>query len=359
MKKKIIGILVCMLLISTVVLPVSGTLTVDRTSNPFLYRGTLYVGGSGPSNYSTIQDAINDASNGDIVFVYDDSSPYYENVVVDKSIELTGEDKNTTIIDGSGTGSVINITTDTVTVSGFTIQNSGSEYPNSGIYIISNNTIISGNIVQNNYDGIYHYGSNSNTIVSNIVNSNSRRGISMDYSSDNSISMNNVEYNLQTGMIIDAWSSSNTIHLNNVLNNGLNGIQLDDYSNNNRIFGNVIEDNNGYGVKIGDSSDNNIIFHNNLINNIPNAYDECINYWDNEGKGNYWDDYEERYPDAHKKWLKGVWDTPYDIPAGFNQDRYPLIRPYRKSMPYINPFFLQFLEQHPNIFPILRTLLGL
>ena len=98
MKKKIIGILVCMLLISTVVLPVSGTLTVDRTSKPLLYRGTLYVGGSGPGNYSTIQSAINDAVDDDTVFVYDDSSPYNENVVVDKSIELTGEDKNTTIM---------------------------------------------------------------------------------------------------------------------------------------------------------------------------------------------------------------------------------------------------------------------
>ena len=107
------------------------------------------------------------------------------------------------------------------------------------------------------------------------------------------------------------------------------------------------------------TSNNNIIDHNNLINNIPNAYDECMNYWDYDGIGNYWDDYELRYPEAHKKWLKGIWDTPYDVPGGDNQDRYPLIRPYSKSIPYINPLFLQFLEQHPNIFPILRTLLGL
>jgi len=49
-----------------------------------LGRDTLYVGGSGFGNYSTIQDAVDNASSGDTVYVYDDSSPYIENVVVDK-----------------------------------------------------------------------------------------------------------------------------------------------------------------------------------------------------------------------------------------------------------------------------------
>lgn len=40
---------------------------------------TLYVGGSGPGNYTTIQSAINESSNGDTVFVY--SGIYYDNVI--------------------------------------------------------------------------------------------------------------------------------------------------------------------------------------------------------------------------------------------------------------------------------------
>jgi hypothetical protein len=59
---------------------------------------TLYVGGSGPGNYTKIQDAIDDASDGDTVFVYDDSSPYYKNMVIDKKINLTGEHRETTVI---------------------------------------------------------------------------------------------------------------------------------------------------------------------------------------------------------------------------------------------------------------------
>ena len=47
----------------------------------------LYVGGSGPGNYSKIQDAIDDASDGDTVFVF--NGIYYENVWIDeKSINL-------------------------------------------------------------------------------------------------------------------------------------------------------------------------------------------------------------------------------------------------------------------------------
>ena len=53
-----------------------------------------------PDDYPTIQEAIDNANNGDTVFVK--SGIYYEEVEVDKSINLIGEDRNTTIIMGSG-----------------------------------------------------------------------------------------------------------------------------------------------------------------------------------------------------------------------------------------------------------------
>ena len=67
-----------------------------RSCSPLCARdGTWwYVGGSGPGNYTRIQDAIDDASNDDTAFVYAASSPYYENVIVNKSINLMGEDKS-------------------------------------------------------------------------------------------------------------------------------------------------------------------------------------------------------------------------------------------------------------------------
>ncbi|MCZ2809141.1 MAG: pectinesterase family protein, partial [Candidatus Bathyarchaeota archaeon] len=53
-----------------------------------------------PDNYATIQEAINNANEGDTIFVR--AGTYYEHVVVDKALSLVGENKHNTIIDGSG-----------------------------------------------------------------------------------------------------------------------------------------------------------------------------------------------------------------------------------------------------------------
>ena len=64
------------------------------------YNKILYVGGNGESNYTIIQEAIDDALDGDTIYVYDESSPYQENLIINKKINLIGEDYKTTIIDG-------------------------------------------------------------------------------------------------------------------------------------------------------------------------------------------------------------------------------------------------------------------
>ena len=80
----------------------------------------LYVGGSGEGNYTSIQDAIDNATDGNTVFVFNDSSPYEESIVVDKSIKLIGEDRNTTFINGSSWGKgIVYICADRTTFSGF------------------------------------------------------------------------------------------------------------------------------------------------------------------------------------------------------------------------------------------------
>ncbi|MGF3554110.1 MAG: hypothetical protein ACQXXF_02395, partial [Thermoplasmatota archaeon] len=63
---------------------------LDNRIKPGNGGNWLYVGGSGPKNYTKIQDAIDKATDGDTVFVYDDSSPYKENVIIYKSIKLIG-----------------------------------------------------------------------------------------------------------------------------------------------------------------------------------------------------------------------------------------------------------------------------
>ena len=85
-KGLVIGIL--FLFIGAIVLPVTGTISVRKTSNIMSKGDTFYVGGSGPGNYSKIQDAIDNTSDGDTVFVYDDSSPYYESLQINTLINL-------------------------------------------------------------------------------------------------------------------------------------------------------------------------------------------------------------------------------------------------------------------------------
>jgi len=284
--KKLLVFGVIVLFLSVSVIPSTGTTDVKQITMPTSSGNTLYVGGSGPNNYTKIQDAIDDASDGDTVFVYDDSSPYYEHVVIGytKSINLVGEDRNTTVIDGGGNGHVVEICEPEVNISGFTIQNSGHEMGHdlvrgSGIVILGHlktRTIFDNNIVDN-YCGISLYCSWYNIIYGNKISAN--------------------VYG---------------IHISPSLG----------FSSKNKIYGNIIK-NNHYGIRF-DSPDDNNIFHNDFINNIQHAYDYWENTWDDgyPSGGNYWDDYIGT--DGNND---GIGDSPYDIPGDRNQDGFPLIEP--------------------------------
>jgi len=271
---------------------------------------TLYVGGDGNGNYTNIQDAVDDAYNGDTVFVY--SGTYYENIVISKTIRLIGEDKITTIIDGSRHNDVIFLSSYSVNISGFTIQNSGSGYSGISLTDYSYYHIISDNIISKNFDGIsLSYYTVRNIIRSNIIYDNS------------------------------------------------NGISLGYFCKNNSILRNTISDNTYYGIYISASNDNNFLCFNNLIKNGQNVHDGGNNNWDNEWNGNYWDDFEEKHPLARKIWLKGIWSEPYEIPGGNNQDSYPLFEPTDESKVQTNIIsnrpYLQ-IQQILEKFPILEQI---
>ena len=88
--------LICIFLILTV-LPTSANIYHNSSLNSFKLGKTLYVGGNGLNNYSKIQDAIDNASDGDTVFVY--SGIYYELIDINKSIYLIGERFDPPVID--------------------------------------------------------------------------------------------------------------------------------------------------------------------------------------------------------------------------------------------------------------------
>jgi len=93
----------------------------------------LYVGGSGPGNYTSIKEAIKDSENGFTIFVF--NGTYYEHFAINKSINLIGEDKYSTIIDGEQHAHVMNFKTNWINVSGFTIRNTRDWANDCGIKI--------------------------------------------------------------------------------------------------------------------------------------------------------------------------------------------------------------------------------
>jgi len=212
MKTKCLAVVFILLFIGTCTfLAIADTKILLPTS-----RGnTLYVGGSGPGNYTRIQDAVDNASDGDTVFVYDDSSPYNEKIAVNKSILLLGENKDTTIIESSN-GTVVRFSVNKVQISGFTIQNSGLG-TSTGIKASTSNNIISNNIIKGHDYGIFLFGSN-NTIYGNFIINNDE-GIRLDSiniitSINNTINRNEIANSSSYSMYLDL-SHSNHIYENN------------------------------------------------------------------------------------------------------------------------------------------------
>lgn len=180
MKRKIILItILSLLLIINILNPISLGLNITNSNNInqelTKNSNTLYVGGTGPNNYTKIKDAINDASNGGTIFVY--SGTYYEYIVLYKSLNIIGENKETTNITCMDKTDVIKISADNVTIKGFTLYDAGQNFlyrTDAGIEISNNknNITIEENIITKGYCGILSQDSENVTIKNNIFHTN-------------------------------------------------------------------------------------------------------------------------------------------------------------------------------------------
>ncbi len=215
---KALTVAVILLFVGVGVQPVIADI-VKEPFKPLPNGNTLYVGGTGEGNYTNIQDAIDDASDGDTVFVYDDSSPYYESIKVNKLITLMGEDKDTTNIDIRNAGeTAVKLNSKDIIITGFTIQNAR----NNGIIVNGNNCIIThNNIIFNGENGI-RLNSGNNLITFNVIR------------------------NQNTGIYSEIWAESmgsNTIKRNTFsdLNVGIEFYLIgDNYIEQNNFFNNKI-----------------------------------------------------------------------------------------------------------------------
>ncbi len=293
--KRILAIGIILLFIGMSISSSTGFDTVKQSNTAISNGKTLYVGGSGPNNYTKIQDAIDNASDGDTVYVYDDSSPYYEyDIKINKSINLIGENRDTTTVDGTEEGDVFIIKdTNNVTITDFTIRNS-TFYRNiktefgGGIRIkrADNCTIHSNNIIKNGRWGVYIEGGSQFTTIlnndisrnhwagiefghgkhcliqNNIVDGNWIRGITLWIKSKNTTIIENIITNNFYG-IYDTGRSAPNIISGNIISNNDDGIQI--YSDSKVVSNNIISNNTRYGIYI--DSDTNIISENFIFNN--------------------------------------------------------------------------------------------
>jgi len=225
---------------------------------------TIYV----PTDYSSIQEAIDAASLGDTVFVW--NGTYYEDggvSITKKRITLQGEDANTTTINGKWTADkVVNVTGNYVNVNGFMVA--GSTLSGHGIYVEGDNCIISDNNIVDGRYGISLSGSNSSTVAHN--NASTRYyGIYLSSSSDCVVSDNIANWSI--GGIYLYYSSNCVLENNIAIAHYDSGIYLE-YSSNCVLENNIANSNGGMfdgGIYLYYSS--NCV----LENNIANSNDGC------------------------------------------------------------------------------------
>lgn len=264
-----------------------------------------------PSGSQTIQEAINNANQGDMILI--EAGTFRENLMINKAVTLRGFAKNATFIKAENTSKpVVEIKANNVILHGFTVQNGLVGVGVSGYNFTSMSDIAA---VSNVQAGIELEFSHNNIILDSIASSNSFEGVRIGNSTGNLVANNIVTQNENVGIELTA-SINNRISNNTVAFHSApstdQGIWVQEGSNDNTFDGNTIL-RNSKGVDIYSSS-NNIFYHNNFLNNSIQAdRDELSpsNYWDNGVEGNYWSDY--------------TGSGPYPIGSTGDTDNFPLL----------------------------------
>lgn len=213
-------------------------------------------------------------------------------------------------------------------------QNNISDNDNAGIYV---DNYCGKNAIQANEiswtragPGIVLDDDNyQNEIRENHVTRNAQHGVFLDYFCDeNLITANNLAGNTQHGLALTQYCDNNEIEHNLLNENGGHGAFLDD-SDNNKLKNNTAWDNAQYGLRVESGADLNELWDNFVgANDVDQGYDaDTSNAWDDGvGRGNYWGDYQTKYPGATH--AGGVWNTDYELAGPTNQlDHFPLVFP--------------------------------
>ena len=290
-------------------------------------------GGYVQREFSSIQEAINAAENGSTIHV--PSAVYYEHIILNKTVSLVAENVSTTIIEGSGGGTVVEITADNVSITGFTVQNSGWGWYRNGIHVHSaDNCEIRGNYLSNNCHNIRLNYSRGSTVANNMVDGNGY-GIRLINSRD-CVAINNNVSNCIGGVHLE--NATGCFVNRNYFFENSQGIRLYSPCVGNRITANTVYSNTYEGMietMPGNTTfHKNLFFHNSFIDNAEAfIYKASGNIWDYgyPSGGNYWSRYNGTDmcsgPQQNDTGSDGIGDTPHPV-GGPDVDDYPLMYPW-------------------------------
>ena len=201
---------------------------------------------------TSIQNAVNSASSGDVIIVK--PGTYYENIrIITQNLVIRSESGNpqdTAITAKDLRTNVITLEqANNTSISGFKITGSGEGY--SGVYLVRcSSCTITNNDLSGNYQGIYLRYSDYNSILNNVV-LGKYKGIYLQDSNYNTLSGNRANSSTPYGIHL-MRSQRNTIS-NNIANSNNYGILLEN-TNYNNLNGNIANSNSGYGFYLTNSS---------------------------------------------------------------------------------------------------------
>jgi len=263
------------------------------------YATTIHVGVNHP--VKKIKQALVLANDGDTIIVH--SGVYKEGtILISKKIHFIG--KNFPVLDGQNKNEVVSINADDVVVKGFKVINSGYAALNDpcGIRVYDkNNVLIQGNILDNNFFGIYLQNSTNCIVKNNVIKaygkaeqligngihcwkSNNlqiignritghRDGIYFEFVTQSVIWRNIANNNIRYGLHF--MFSNDDAYITNVFKNNGAGVAVM-FTKNVKMFNNYFEENWGdsaYGLLLKEISDS-YIFNNRFARNTSGIYME-------------------------------------------------------------------------------------
>jgi parallel beta-helix repeat protein len=286
--------------------PGSETIAASYSGNsnnqPSGGSASLTVVSSGPvlysQNYASVQAAIDAATNGSNIIVA--AGNHYEFLTLNKTLTIVGDPPNPPVFGGGGSGIYLTL------LSG------------------ASGSIVTGFEITSYDEGILDYAGDCK-IYGNTMNSMGEEGIVLEGSSaTGNVIYDNSFQDTPAPISLTASAAGNTIY-DNIINSQA-AVTLSVGANGNSVYQNVISGNSI--VLNMTNSQGNVLYHNDFLATVEIVL-AGTNTWDNgsTSEGNYWSDYQTKYPGATQIDSSGIWNTPYAIDSN-NKDNYPLMNPY-------------------------------